>query len=76
MALHESSNRTAIPIQAGDPQIFALEKRKTGKVLQTRAISETMGTSTNLKTYSGFQASVEFCFKPRRISPTNPTWRP
>ena len=26
--------------------------------------------------YSGFQASVEFRFKPRRISPTNPTWHP
>jgi hypothetical protein len=24
--------------------------------------------------YSGFQASVEFCFKPRRIGPANPTW--
>ena len=26
--------------------------------------------------YSGFQASVEFCFKPRQISSTNPTWHP
>jgi hypothetical protein len=26
--------------------------------------------------YSGFQASVEFRFKPRQISPTNPTWHP
>jgi hypothetical protein len=26
--------------------------------------------------YSGFQASVEFRFKPRQISPSNPTWHP
>ena len=29
-----------------------------------------------LDVYSGFQASVEFRFKPRQNSPTNPTWHP
>jgi hypothetical protein len=35
-------------------------------------LKSTSGTSM----YSGFQASVEFRFKPRQNSGTNPTWHP
>jgi hypothetical protein len=31
---------------------------------------------STLGIFYGFQASVEFCCKPRRISPNNPTWHP